>query len=74
MRAVANNLSWAEEKSAVALANYVPHISQEGACIVRLGAPCLVIWPDNFSLMEEEEHEEGGERGEAGPELPSTGA
>ena len=32
----ANNLSWVEEKSAVVLANYVPHVSQEGANIARL--------------------------------------
>ena len=63
------------------LANYVPHVSQEGACIVRLGACLLVSWPDNSSSMEEEEeeqeeeeeHEEGEEEGEAGPKLPSSG-
>ena len=33
---VANDLSWAEEKSAMALANYVPCISQEVASIARL--------------------------------------
>ena len=39
---VANDLSWAEEKSAMALANYVPCVSQEGARIARLGARCLM--------------------------------
>ena len=33
-----NDLTWAEERSAVALANYVPHIPEEAARIVRLGA------------------------------------
>ena len=80
MCGIANNLSWAEEKSAVALANYVPRISQEGACIVRLRAHCLVSWPNDSSSVEEEEeeqeeeeeHEEGEEQGEVGPKLPSS--
>ena len=33
-----NNLTWAEERSTVALANYVPHIPEEVAWIARLGA------------------------------------
>ena len=77
---LANNLSWVEEKSAVALANYVPRISQEGAHIARLGACCLMSWPDDSSWMEEEEVEqeeeeeceEGEEWEEAGPEPTST--
>ena len=35
---LANDLSWAEERSAMALANYVPHTSAEAAWIVRLRA------------------------------------
>ena len=35
---LANDLTWVEEKSAVALANYVPCIPQEAARIARLGA------------------------------------
>ena len=35
---LASNLSWAEERSAVALANYVPCASAEAAEITRLGA------------------------------------
>ena len=71
-----NDLSWVEEKSVVALANYVPCISQEGACIVRLGARCLVSWPDDSSLTEEEEveHEEREKWEEVGPKPPSTAA
>ena len=41
---VANDLSWAEEKSAMALANYVPHISQEVARIAGLRTHRLVSW------------------------------
>ena len=33
-----NNLTWAEERSAIALANYMPRVSQEAARITRLGA------------------------------------
>ena len=33
-----NDLTWAEEKSTMALANYVPCVSQEVARIARLGA------------------------------------
>ena len=70
-----------EEKSAMVLANYVPHISQEGAHFARLGARCLVSWPNDSSLQEEEEdeqeeeeeHEEVEEQGEVGPKLPSGG-
>ena len=34
---LANDLTWAEERSAVALANYLPHIPDEVARITRLG-------------------------------------
>ena len=70
----ANDLSWAEEKSAVALVNYVPCASQEGACIARLWARRLVSWPNNSSSQEEEEEdvqEEEEEQGEAGSKPPS---
>ena len=36
-RGVTNDLSWVEERSAVALANYVPCIPQEADCIAELG-------------------------------------
>ena len=46
---LANDLSWAEEKSAVALANYVLCTPAEAAWIARLGAcrvvSCLVMTP-----------------------------
>ena len=62
-RGVTNNLSWAEEKSAVALANFVPRVPQEVARIARLGARHLMSWPNNSS-SEEEEEEDGQEEEE----------
>ena len=38
VRGLANDLTWAEERSAVPLANYVPCIPDEEALIARLGA------------------------------------
>ena len=37
-RGLTNDLTWAKERSAVALANYVLHIPEEVAWIARLGA------------------------------------
>ena len=34
---LANDLTWAKERSAIALANYVPCIPEEGAQITGLG-------------------------------------
>ena len=50
-----NDLTWAEERSAVALANYVPHIPVEVARIARLGAHQIVSCPEDSSTSEEEE-------------------
>ena len=36
MHGLTNDLTWAEERSAVALANYMPHVSQEAAWIATL--------------------------------------
>ena len=38
VRSLTNDLTWAKERSAVALANYVPHALAEAAWIVRPGA------------------------------------
>ena len=82
MRGIANDLSWAEEKSAVALANYVPRTSHKVARIAGLRACHLMSWPNDSSSEEDEqeddeqegdEHEEAEGQGEAGPELPSGG-
>ena len=58
MHGLTNDLTWAEERSAVALANYVPCVCQEAARITRLGARRLVSWPTNSSMSEEEEEEQ----------------
>ena len=52
---LANDLSWAEERSAVALVNYVPCIPAEAAQITRLGASQIVSCPSKDSTLEEEE-------------------
>ena len=49
----------------MALANYVPCVSEEVTRIARLGAHQLVSWPADSSTSEEEEEEE-----EQDPELP----
>ena len=55
VRGLTNDLTWAEERSTVALENYVPCIPDEAAQITRLGAHQLVSWPDDSSMLEEEE-------------------
>ena len=51
---VANNLSWVEERMAVALANFVPHAGQEADPIAELRTRHLA-WTDESSLEEEGE-------------------
>ena len=51
---VANDLSWGEERSAVALVNFVPRIPQEADCITELGAHRLLGWSDDSSSEEED--------------------
>ena len=46
---LANDLSWAEERTAVALANYVPHAPAEVAQITRLWAGRIVSCPSGNS-------------------------
>ena len=53
---LASDLSWTEERSAMALANYVPCAPVEVAQIIRLGAGRIVSCPHNdFSTSVEEE-------------------
>ena len=65
---VANDLSWAEERMAVTLVNFVPHVPQEAECIVELGIHHLLCLPDSSSLEEEDEQmqeeDDGSERDE----------
>ena len=81
----ANDLSWVEERSAVALANYMPCVPQEADRIAELGARRLVCLPDDSSSEEEDgqqegeepeedEHEEAEGQEEVDPESPSSGA
>ena len=52
---VANDLSWAEERTMVALANFVPCIPQEADHIVELGTRCLLGWSTDSSSEEEDD-------------------
>ena len=54
---LANDLSWAEERSAVALVNYIPHAPVEMAQIAWLGAGRIVSCPidDSSTSTKEEE-------------------
>ena len=54
---LANDLSWAEERSAMALANHVPHTPAEAARITRLGAGRVVSCLGNDSSTSAEEEE-----------------
>ena len=54
---LANDLSLAEGRSAVALANYVPHAPVEVAQIARLGAGRIISCPGNNSTTSAEEEE-----------------
>ena len=63
-----NDLTWTEERSAMALGNYILCVPQEVAWIARLGAHRLVSWPANSSTSEEEDEEEQD------PELPTMDA
>ena len=63
---ITNNLSWVEERSAVALVNFMPCIPQEAAHIARLGVQCFVSWPDDSSSEEEGDGQVGEEDDEDG--------
>ena len=54
---LANDLSWAEERSTVALANYVPCVPAEVARIARLRASRIVSCPSDDSSTSAEEEE-----------------
>ena len=58
-RGLANDLSWAKERSAVALANYVLHALKEVERIARLEAGRVVSFPgDDSSTMSMDGEEE----------------
>ena len=59
VRGLANDLSWCEERSMVALANYVPHAQKEQKRIARLRASRVVSsLGDDTSTMSMDEEEE----------------
>ena len=59
MRGLANDLSWGEERSAVALANYIPRVQREGKRIARLRVSRVVssLGDDTSTTSMEEEKE-----------------
>ena len=65
---VIKDLSWAEERSAVALANYMPCVPQETDRIAELRACHLLGWLDDSSSEEEDdeqiEKEDGKQEGD----------
>ena len=63
-RGVANDLSWVEERMAVALANFVPHTPQEVDHIRELGTHHLLAWTNDSSSSEEEEGKQMQEEGD----------
>ena len=70
---ITNDLSWAEERMAVMLANFVPRIPQEADHIAELRARYLLGWADNSPsdteelTKEEDEPEEVEEQEEEDP-------
>ena len=54
-RGVTNDLSWAEERMAVMLVNFVPHIPQEADHVTELEAHRLLGWADDSPLEEDDE-------------------
>ena len=68
-RGLANDLSWAEERSVVVLANYVPCAPEEAERIARLRAGRVVSCPGDNSSMTSME---GGEKSWFS-DAPSTG-
>ena len=84
-RGVTNDLSWAEERMAVMMANFVPHTPQEADHITELRMHCLLAWTDSSEEEEEgkqmqeegdEPEEDEGEEvegwGESNPEAPPS--
>ena len=55
VRGLTNDLTWAKERSTVALANDVPRIPAEVTQVARLGVCRIVSCPVDSSTSEEEE-------------------
>ena len=52
---VTNDLSWAEERTAVALANFVPRVPQEVDCVTERGACHVLGWANDSPSEEDDE-------------------
>ena len=63
---VTNYLSWVEERMAVTLVNFVPHVPQEVDCITELRACHLLGWADDSPLEEDEQTQEEEDKPEGG--------
>ena len=59
VRGLTNDLTWAEERSTITLANYVLCIPDEAAQIVGLRSHRLVSWPKDSSTSEEDAQHPG---------------
>ena len=71
-RGIANDLSWVEERSAVALANFIPRTPHKVACIVGLRMHCLMSWIDDSSSEEEGNDDSQVEEGDRQKEREVT--
>ena len=72
MRGLANDLSWGEERSMVALANYIPHAQKEKRRIARLRVRRVVSSLDNdmsTTSMEEEEKSQFSDTPSMSPQM-----
>ena len=72
MRGLANDLSWGEERSTVALANYILHVQKEGKRIARLrvGRVMSSLGDDTSTTsMEEEEELQFSDAPSTGPQM-----
>ena len=63
---ITNDLNWAEERSAMALVNFIPCTPHEVARIAGLGMHCLMSWLDNSSSEEEGDDDGRAEEGDYG--------
>ena len=61
---IINNLSWVEERLAIALANFMPHAPCEAACIAELETCRLVGWLNDSSSLEESDDDGQAEEGD----------
>ena len=71
-RGLANDLSWGDERSIVALANYIPCAQKEGKRIARLRVSRVVSSPDDDKSTTSMEEEEESQFSDAPSTSPQT--